>query len=89
VGRRRDVRTLEAHAWVLFRNGRAQEARGFVEEVLAVGVKDAALLYRAGVILRAAGDPASAKRHFEESLRVDSGSEKAAEARALLAAITG
>jgi tetratricopeptide (TPR) repeat protein len=89
VGRRRDVRTLEAHAWALFRNGRAQEARGPVEEALAVGVKDAALLYRAGVILRAAGDSARAKRYLEESLRVDSGSEKAGEAKALLAAFTG
>jgi len=46
-GRRRDVYTLDAYAWALYRNGRKQEARRHMQTALAVGVKDPDVLYRA------------------------------------------
>jgi Flp pilus assembly protein TadD len=83
------VGTLDALAWALFRSGRAQEAREPLEDALAVGGKEASLLFRAGVVYEAVGDRAAARRRLEESLRVDPGSAHAAEARSRLARLKG
>jgi tetratricopeptide (TPR) repeat protein len=45
--RRQDVYTLDAYAWALFRNGKADEARREMRRALAVGVRDPAMLARA------------------------------------------
>jgi tetratricopeptide (TPR) repeat protein len=52
VARRRDVRTLDAHAWALHVNGRHAEARRQIQEVLAVGTVDPDLRRRAERIVR-------------------------------------
>ena len=77
LARRRDVFTLAAHAWALHAAGRSADARREMEEALALGTKDARLLYQAGVIAAGAGDRTAAARHLDESLRVNARSEVA------------
>lgn len=40
IGRRKDVHTLDAYAWALFQNGRAKDAREYIEKAVAVGTID-------------------------------------------------
>ncbi len=47
---RRDVFTLDAHAWALWANGRKDEARATLETALAVGVRDPRVLQHARAI---------------------------------------
>jgi tetratricopeptide (TPR) repeat protein len=79
VGRRKDVHTLDAYAWALQANGRVADARQAIEAALAVGIKDARLLYHAGVIADRAGDRAAARKHLDEAARVNASSEVATE----------
>lgn len=79
IGRRRDVHTLDAYAWALLANGRVAEARTQIEAALAVGTKDARVLYHAGVIAHRAGDRAAARAHLDEATRVNATSEVAAD----------
>jgi tetratricopeptide (TPR) repeat protein len=81
LSRRRDVFTLGAHAWALHAMGRDAEARAQIEKALAVGIKDARLLYHAGVIAARAGDADAARRYLDESLHVNESSDVAADAR--------
>jgi tetratricopeptide (TPR) repeat protein len=81
LARRHDVFTLGAHAWALHAVGRDAEARKQIEAALAVGIKDARLLYHAGVIAAAAGDREAARRYLDESLQISGASEVAADAR--------
>jgi tetratricopeptide (TPR) repeat protein len=50
IGRRRDVRTLDAYAWALQANGRNSEARKQIEAALAVGTRDPRILHHAEAI---------------------------------------
>ncbi len=81
LARRRDVFTLAAHAWALQAVGRTPEARRQIEAALAVGIKDARLLYHAGAIAARSGDRAAAARYLAESLRVHPASEVAADVK--------
>lgn len=81
LSRRRDVFTLAAHAWALQAVGRTAEARKQMDAALAVGLKDARLLYHAGVIAARAGDRAAAARYLDESLGANAQSEVASLAR--------
>jgi hypothetical protein len=83
--RRRDVYTLEVHAWALHRSARHAEARTEIEAALAVGVRDPRLFYRAGAIALAQGDEASARRWLEAAAAQIPGSEWGRRARADLA----
>jgi tetratricopeptide (TPR) repeat protein len=47
----------DVHAWALFRAGRIAEARQISERALRLATPDAKLLYHAGAIRLAAGDP--------------------------------
>ncbi len=58
---RRDVYTLDAHAWALLTAGRSEEALEFARRALAFGTRDARLAYHAGVILARAGQLESAR----------------------------
>jgi tetratricopeptide (TPR) repeat protein len=84
AARRQDVVTLDALAWSLSANGRHTEARAAIDRALAVGVRDAAMLHRAGVIAQRGGDRVAARRHFEASLEVNPRSEVAASVRRAL-----
>ena len=84
IGRRRDVFTRDAFAWALHRSGKSMPARAEIEAALAVGIKDARMLYHAGAICVASGDGKSATRYFQESLAINPFSSVANEARAAL-----
>jgi len=47
----------DAYAWVLYRMGKITEAQKMSDEAIRLGTPDAQLLYHAGVIRMAAGDP--------------------------------
>lgn len=87
IRRRRDVYTLDAHAWALQASGRSAEARKQIETALAVGVRDPSLLYHAGVIALSLGDRESAERHLRRSVETNPRSEVASEAKRLLATL--
>lgn len=82
---RRDVFTLDAYAWALYRNGKYAEARRQIEAALAVGIRDAQLLYHAGAIALKAHDPLAAARYQQQSLAANPLSEVAGPARKALA----
>jgi tetratricopeptide (TPR) repeat protein len=88
AARRGDVRTLEALAWALHKNGLSREAHLEMAKALAVGVKDPVSFYRAGAIANAAGSAGDAKRFLEESVSTCQASKVADVTRALLAQIT-
>lgn len=83
VERRKDVHTLDAYAWALQANGRVADARKAIEKALAVGTRDARVLYHAGAIAARAGDRAAARKHLDESVRVNATSEVATEVERL------
>jgi tetratricopeptide (TPR) repeat protein len=66
--RRQDVRTLEALAWALHKDGKTSEALVQIERALAVGIKQPVSSYHAGVIAAAAGEADKARRHLDESV---------------------
>lgn len=82
--RRQDVFTLDVLAWALSANGRHAQARATIERALAVGIRDAAMLYRAGVIAQRSGDAAAAAGYFERSLELNARSPVADAARRAL-----
>jgi tetratricopeptide (TPR) repeat protein len=47
LARRRDIYTLDAHAWALYKSGQRTEARKQMETVLAIGAHDPKILARA------------------------------------------
>lgn len=81
---RKDVYTLDAYGWALSANGRNGAAREQLQAALAVGVRDAQLLYHAGIIAERAGDVAEALHLLHQSLEVNPASEYASAARAAL-----
>jgi tetratricopeptide (TPR) repeat protein len=84
LARRRDVHTLDAYAWALFRSGRFGEADKAIDQALVVGIRDASMLYHAGAIAAKRGDRATATARLRESLELNPVSEVAAEARRAL-----
>lgn len=81
IARRGDVFTRDAFAWALHRSGNSAAARREVEAALAVGIKNARMLYHAGAICAASGDREAATRYFRESLALNPFSPVAREAR--------
>jgi tetratricopeptide (TPR) repeat protein len=84
IARRRDVHTLDAYAWALFRNRRFAEAQKQIESALAVGVRDARLFYHAGAIAEARGNAAAAREYYRKSLDTNGQSSVATLTRAAL-----
>jgi tetratricopeptide (TPR) repeat protein len=84
IARRSDVYTLDCYAWALAANGRHSEARAQIEQALAIGLRDADMYYRAGVIAAGQRDRASARRYLRQSLEISAVSEHGAAARRTL-----
>lgn len=84
VARRRDVHTLDAYAWALYRNGRLAQAREPMDAALRVGIRESAMLYRAGAIALKLGDRKTAVVRLKEALTLGPTSETAAAARRML-----
>jgi tetratricopeptide (TPR) repeat protein len=79
--------TKDAHAWVLYRLGRVDDAKKLSDEVSALGTLDPRLLFHAGAILLAAGDVAAGRPLIDRALQLNPAWDlaEAKEARALLA----
>lgn len=88
---RQDVYGHDLQAWALYRSGRLDEARAAMARALAQGTEDPQLALHAGLIARAAGDTAGARRYLHRALRA--GGRHApgawAEGRRALAALEG
>ena len=82
--RRQDVHTLDAYAWALYRSGRYREAEAQIARALAVGIREAGMLYRAGAIALEANDRSGATARLKESLILGPRAPTAASARRLL-----
>ncbi len=85
--RRQDIHTRHAYAWALHRNAMDAEARRQLELILALGVRDAQILYHAGVIAGSLNDAETAKRWWNQSLQINPLSEVAKQVREGLAAL--
>ncbi|MGH7151627.1 MAG: tetratricopeptide repeat protein [Planctomycetota bacterium] len=84
AGLRRDVLTLDALAWALSANGAHAEARREIEAALAVGTRDARILFHAGSIAARQGDREAARGYLHKSLGANPLSEVAEAARRAL-----
>ncbi|GGX95355.1 hypothetical protein GCM10010358_56510 [Streptomyces minutiscleroticus] len=71
--RRHTVHTADALAWALHVNGRDAEALPYARRATATGYRDAAFHYHRGVIERATGHEAEARRLLSSALRLDPG----------------
>ena len=68
---RRDVYGWDAYAWALYRAGRPREAAEASVRALSLGTRDAGLRFHAGMIARAIGDTAGARRHLGAALEIN------------------
>jgi tetratricopeptide (TPR) repeat protein len=71
--RRQDIYTADAVAWAALKAGKLAEARAKIREALRLGTQDAMLFYHAGMIERAAGDDAAARRDLKRALTLNPG----------------
>jgi tetratricopeptide (TPR) repeat protein len=83
---RQDVYGWDLMGWALYHSGRHAEASAAMTRALALGTRDAAMHYHAGMIASATGDTARARRHLELALEINPywHHEQPAAARALL-----
>ena len=83
---RGDIQTHDAAAWALYRVRRLDEARRESDAALALGTRDATLLFHAGAIRLAQGDE-SGRRLLQDALALNPSFDYhgAAEAKLLLA----
>ena len=70
---RKDIYTYDALAWVLFKNGRVEDARKASDEALKLGTPEALFHFHAGMIALASGDAARAKAELEKALKLNPG----------------
>lgn len=68
---RRDIGGLDLLAWAHHLTGDDQAALRVMDEALALGTRDAGLLFHAGMIEASAGDTDAARRHLEAALEVN------------------
>ena len=85
VARRRDVHTLDAYAWALYKNGRCAEAKKQMDLLLKVGVREGPIFYHAGEIELRLGNNTQAERYFREAAELNSTHSQ--EARIALASL--
>ncbi len=84
IERRQDVFTLDAYAWALYVNGHYEEARKQIDRALAVGIRNAKMLYHAGSIAAKLDDPANAEDFWRKSIVLNPTSEVADRAESAL-----
>lgn len=88
TARRQDVHTLAAHAWALHRLDDQQAAAQMIERALAIGTREADLLYQAGQIQAAAGAPARAIELLRAALAAAPWDARATDARTRMNKLT-
>jgi len=65
---RQDIYTWDIMAWVLYKNGRIQEAEAAIAKALRMSTEDALLYFHAGMIYRQLGDTAKAQDYLGKAL---------------------
>jgi tetratricopeptide (TPR) repeat protein len=68
---RQDIYGYDLLAWALHKSRHDLEAREMMRRALALGTRDAALFYHAGIIERALGDEAAAREYLEAALETN------------------
>jgi tetratricopeptide (TPR) repeat protein len=68
---RQDVYGYDALGWALLANGRAPDADAALTSALAVGTRDASVLYHAGMAAAAVGDARRARGLLEDAIALD------------------
>ena len=66
---RTDILTADAHAWVLYKRGDLDEAYTAISSALRLKSNDARILFHAGMIEKALGHSAEAKRLLSQALK--------------------
>lgn len=68
---RHDIYTWDTLAWVLYKNGRFQEASEAINNALAMHTNDAPLLFHAGVIYHSLGEDSEAADFLSRALKTN------------------
>jgi tetratricopeptide (TPR) repeat protein len=89
LAERKDIYGYDAEAWALLANGRAADADAAMRKALALGTRDAMLLYHAGEIALAVGDAPRGRDLLEQALAIRGALDPlaASKAQASLAAL--
>jgi tetratricopeptide (TPR) repeat protein len=69
---RHDIYTWDTLAWVLYKNGRVQEANEAMDRALALHTSDPLLLFHAGIIDHARGKDSEAEEFLSRALKMNS-----------------
>jgi tetratricopeptide (TPR) repeat protein len=70
-GRRRSIVVVDALAWALYRNGQPNEALAFANRALHLGTKNALFHFHRGMIEKALGRTAAARRDLRQALAIN------------------
>ena len=68
---RQDIYTYDALAWALYKNNQLSEAWTAATKALRLGTPEPTFHYHAGLIARALGQSAEARKHLEKALAVN------------------
>ena len=68
---RKDIYGYDTLAWVLFKNGRLDEAAKAMAEALRLGTQDADLYYHAGMIHYGLGEYEKAREYLDQALALN------------------
>lgn len=68
---RRDIYGSDALAWTALKAGRIQEAQNFIRDAMKLGVRDARVFFHAGMIAKAVGNNADARRLLERAVQMN------------------
>jgi tetratricopeptide (TPR) repeat protein len=69
--RRQSIHVADALAWTLYATGRYREALAFADRALRLGTRSALFRFHRGMIERALGRAASARRDLADALRIN------------------
>jgi tetratricopeptide (TPR) repeat protein len=70
-GERQTIYAADVMAWALYHNGRADEARPYMDEALRLNTQDARLYYHAGMIALAQGNKEDAHQFLARALEIN------------------
>lgn len=68
---KKDIFTADVYAWCLYKNGRIKEASSVIKQAMRLNTNDARILYHAGMVEKAKGNSAEAKRLLNLALRTN------------------
>jgi tetratricopeptide (TPR) repeat protein len=68
---RHDIYTWDTLAWVLYKNGRFQEAAEAMNKALAMQTNDSLLLFHAGMVYHSLGKDSDAEKYLNSALKTN------------------